>query len=552
MVTYVVGNFLQQAGTHRTLASSDTFIQRSTGLFVTTTADAVLAANGTGIRFFIDGGLFGTGPDPAYGIRGLAGSTALVDIGATGRIHGNTAAIEAQAGWRIENDGTLSGGNGIVLAGSATVVNAGSIDALGAGIIGAFANISVTNTGTITAGDDGLRLGLAGSPGGPELVNSGSILGGTDSGDSGVELSGFNARVINSGSIQGYFGVSFVTAASADAELINTGHIGTTASVAVGRAVIGSNGQDFVTNAGTMTGDVSLQGGNDRYDGTLGRIFGAGTLGGEVFGGTGDDTLLGGDGRERLFGDVGADLLEGGGANDLLVGGNESDTLEGGDGDDVLRPGAGADQIDGGAGSRDMIDYLGSASVWVNLSTGEFALGDAAGDVASGIEWIAGSNTNDRLTGDGGANVLYGRGGFDILAGEAGHDVLDGGGLDDILRGGTGADVLRGGTGADKFAYAFTAESTGVPTLRDRILDFSRAEGDLIDIDAIDASTLLAGDQDFIFIGGAGFTAAGQVRFVVSGGNTLVSANTDGNTGTAEFSVLLIGAITLTAADFDL
>ena len=62
--------------------------------------------------------------------------------------------------------------------------------------------------------------------------------------------------------------------------------------------------------------------------------------------------------------------------------------------------------------------------------------GDADGDTLTGIEQVLGSNHNDLLIGDGGANQLWGMGG------------------DDTLRGGAGADVLKGGDGIDTADYS--------------------------------------------------------------------------------------------------
>ena len=65
---------------------------------------------------------------------------------------------------------------------------------------------------------------------------------------------------------------------------------------------------------------------------------------------------------------------------DILVGNANINTIRGGDGNDTLAGGAGADTLDGGAGS-DTADYSASATgVTINLATGVFSGGDAAGD----------------------------------------------------------------------------------------------------------------------------------------------------------------------------
>ena len=58
---------------------------------------------------------------------------------------------------------------------------------------------------------------------------------------------------------------------------------------------------------------------------------------------------------------------------------------------------------------------------------------------------VQGSDHDDQMTGDAGANALYGRGGV---------DQIDGGGGDDGLRGGPGADTLNGGDGEDIADYS--------------------------------------------------------------------------------------------------
>ena len=62
--------------------------------------------------------------------------------------------------------------------------------------------------------------------------------------------------------------------------------------------------------------------------------------------------------------------------------------------------------------------YASSASaVTVNLNTGVFSRGDAAGDTLISIENLAGSGFADRLIGDGVANQIVGGNGGDTLVG---------------------------------------------------------------------------------------------------------------------------------------
>ena len=77
-------------------------------------------------------------------------------------------------------------------------------------------------------------------------------------------------------------------------------------------------------------------------------------------------------------------------------------------------------------------------------------------------------------------NLINGNGATNELRGEAGNDSLDGKAGNDLLDGGTGRDQLTGGSGADRFRFA-TAGGFGTAQA-DRITDFSRSEGDRIEL----------------------------------------------------------------------
>jgi Ca2+-binding RTX toxin-like protein len=226
-----------------------------------------------------------------------------------------------------------------------------------------------------------------------------------------------------------------------------------------------------------------------------------------------------------------ADVLFGGAGDDTINGGGGDDTLVGGAGGDVLRGGAGADRLIGGTGS-DTASYWGAtAAASVNLQTGVGTGGDAQGDTLSGVENVNGGKAGDSLTGSAGANRL---------AGYEGNDTL---------QGGAGLDFLAGGTGADRFFYTAVGDSvTGANA--DRITDFSHAQGDRIDLAAIDADTGAAGNQAFTFIGSGLYTGvAGQLRFAQSGGNTTIAGDVNGD-GTSDFHIIVKGTVPLLASDF--
>ncbi len=157
--------------------------------------------------------------------------------------------------------------------------------------------------------------------------------------------------------------------------------------------------------------------------------------------------------NDILAGEGSANLMQGLAGNDVLAGRGGNDTLEGGDGNDTLVGGVGADRLDGGAG-RDQASYWDClTAVRVDLAYLQTNTADAAGDILSSVEDVAGTALNDILAGEGSANLMQGLGGNDILAGRFGDDTLEGGDGNDTLVGGLGADVLNGGAGRDQANY---------------------------------------------------------------------------------------------------
>jgi Ca2+-binding RTX toxin-like protein len=247
-------------------------------------------------------------------------------------------------------------------------------------------------------------------------------------------------------------------------------------------------------------------------------------------GGNGNDTIFGFAGRDSLYGAAGNDKLYGGAGDDDMVGG------------------AGADILDGGLG-KDYARYdFDSVGVTIDLATGTGLGGDAQGDTFSGIEAIYcspkkdvikgadanetfyGFNGNDQLTGFGGDDRLYGGDGNDGLSGATGNDLLDGG---------AGVDSMRGGTGSDIFKFDPVSISNGVGS-RDKILDFSQAQ-----IDRIDLSSF-----NFSFIGSANFSGPGQLRAYTDLATTTTIIEGDWNGGSADFQIELTGIVNLVAGDF--
>lgn len=142
---------------------------------------------------------------------------------------------------------------------------------------------------------------------------------------------------------------------------------------------------------------------------------------------------------------------------------------------------------------------------------------------------------NDRITGGKATDWLYG---------------FDG---NDTIIGGVGGDSLHGGRGADKFIYRNLAESkyTGAS---DTILDFSRAQGDKIDLRLIDANKTAKGNQAFKFIGTHDFNLkAGELRYESHKSGTILITAVEGDIngdGTPDFYLTLSKVKTLHSTDF--
>ena len=254
--------------------------------------------------------------------------------------------------------------------------------------------------------------------------------------------------------------------------------------------------------------------------------------------GAGKDTLTG---IENLTGSAFKDVFTGDGGANLLLGGAGNDSLDGGAGDDLL---------DGGA-DRDIASYASAAAgVTVSLALAGAQNTFGAGlDTLISIEDLTGSGFNDILTGDALSNLLTGGAGNDSLDGGDGSDTLLGGnggdsllgGLaNDNLTGGTGADFLTGGAGKDRFIYLTASESTKSAT--DLITDL--AASDVLDLSAIDADTITAGDQAFVRVGAfSGVAGQYSLTFDAITGQSLLQADVNGDSR-ADLIIAFTGDVT--------
>jgi Ca2+-binding RTX toxin-like protein len=99
--------------------------------------------------------------------------------------------------------------------------------------------------------------------------------------------------------------------------------------------------------------------------------------------------------------------------------------------------------------------------------------------------------------------------------------------------------MLSGGGGKDRFV--FDDGETGLGSDRDVILDFSRSQGDVIALSAVDADRRAGGDQEFAWRGSADLTGAAQLGYFRSGSSTIVRGSTDGDSA-AELQIALEGS----------
>jgi len=182
------------------------------------------------------------------------------------------------------------------------------------------------------------------------------------------------------------------------------------------------------------------------------------------------ENAIGGSGSDTITGNALDNLLQGNAGFDSVFAAAGNDTIEGGAGTSYLRGEEGNDLIVGGATFDDLQGNTGADT-------------ESGGD---GDDWVVGGKDNDILFGESGADLVYGNIGADTVDGGAGDDVVRGGQGDDVLTAGVGNDfvsgdlgddTVTGGAGADSF-HAFAG--VGV----DRVLDFSVAEGDRVQLDA--------------------------------------------------------------------
>ena len=328
--------------------------------------------------------------------------------------------------------------------------------------------------------------------------------------------------------------------------------------------------------AGSAAGDAAGIG-SDVFE-SIETVIGS-SFNDKLSGSTGADTFIGGAGNDTINGGGGFDTASYAGAKAAVTvnlaltsaqntGGGGTDTLSalenliGTAFNDTLTGNKSANVLDGSAGTDTMAGGLGNDTYRVDVTGDTVSEAvDAGRDlVISGASFTLGANLENLTlsgaaaingTGNAVANTIRGNAGANVLSGGGANDQLIGGAGADTLVGGAARDFLTGGTGADVFRFA-NGDFGGTSTAScDLIYDFNRADGDRIDLSAIDANAGGGTANDaFVFIGNDAFgNVAGQLRIATISSLSVVQGDTNGD-GLADFWIRCNGAPALAAADF--
>jgi serralysin len=347
----------------------------------------------------------------------------------------------------------------------------------------------------------------------------------TLSGTAGVEI------------INGLAGDDYLTG-SLGADYLNGGdgidtayYYSSTAGVTVNLAGGTSSGGDAQGDTLTFIEYViGSNTGNDALFGDSGANYLAGMGGDDLFdGGAGADSLVGGAGVDLAYyyssalgvdvnlttgvgkgGDAQGDQLNtieyvigSNTGNDILTGDAGVNYLAGMGGDDIIDGSTGADSLDGGAGTDTLSVASSQTGVTVILdyysATSGVTWDGTSGDLTTGFENITGSNFNDILVGNAGANLINGGAGNDTLTGGLGADTFR---FDDMNTGTDyisdfkdGVDHLSFGTAAAHAYSDFTVYGND-----SALVSISLAGGGTVLVASGDGTHIILDASDFLFL----------------------------------------------------
>lgn len=248
--------------------------------------------------------------------------------------------------------------------------------------------------------------------------------------------------------------------------------------------------------------------------------------------GTGDLDATGNDLANTLTGNDGANRLDGGANFDKLIGGKGDDTYT----VDLIAKGSGAkatvalqDTITEkkGEGDHDTLILRINDEVQVKLADAAKA---TTLTLATYLENLDASQTGDLKLN---------------LTGNAADNVIIGNGADNIIIGGLGTDTLTGGGGADIFRFNSLKE-LGLGSSEDILTDFSRSEGDTIDLKFLKGWTFNGEGEENQATGAKQLWA--EAYEDETGSGTILYGNSGGSND-ADFSIKLVGVSELAAVD---
>jgi trimeric autotransporter adhesin len=230
---------------------------------------------------------------------------------------------------------------------------------------------------------------------------------------------------------------------------------------------------------------------------------------------------------DQITGNEGQNTLDGRGGADVMSGLTESDTYIVDNSLDVAAEGVGQGTLDT---VRTHVSYALTANSEIEVLETMNQSGTAALN-------LAGNNFGNTITGNNGANRISG-------------------GIDPVY---DGQDVLTGRGGADTFVWSSVNQTQLAGQTADVVMDFNRAEGDLLDFTAIDAiANGGTANDDFTFAGvvnvaaNQGFTGVGQIGYFTTGTDTFILLNTEVDAGIdfQDATIHIIGGHTVDASWF--
>ncbi|HZG08980.1 MAG TPA: M10 family metallopeptidase C-terminal domain-containing protein [Allosphingosinicella sp.] len=301
-----------------------------------------------------------------------------------------------------------------------------------------------------------------------------------------------------------------------------------------GNDTITGNDVDNVLNGGAGDDKIEGRAGNDTIIGGLGADIMTGGIGNDLYyvDNAGDQVIeLLGEGVDTVSSSISYTLTDnvenliltgaalngtGNALNNIITGNELGNTLTGGAGDDTLEGLGGNDMLDGGTGADKMSGGTGN-DIYIVDNAGDQVIelaGEGTDTVRASISYTLGANIENLVLTGTAANGT-GNGLDNVITGNALSNHLNGGAGNDRLIGGDGVDFLTGGAGNDIFVAEINAtkvDSKQGPISLDVVLDFTRGQ-DKIDLSGIDANALIAGHQQFKFVGQAAGKGAGELSF---------------------------------------